>query len=78
MSASHEFIGKPRLSPSDLAKRWGISRKTIYNWSDSGYLPPQHRIGTVEFWTEDQISAWEAVNIQPAGVQESASETKAH
>lgn len=76
MSANQKFIEKPRLQAGDLAKRWGLSRKTIYNWTESGLLPGQHRIGTVEFWTEDQIEAWEAENIHQAKPVSETAETQ--
>lgn len=72
MSLNQEFIQKPRLSAIDLEQRWKITRKTILKWAETGKLPKRHRIGTRQFWTVDQIEAWERDNIIPAEPAESA------
>lgn len=61
-----EFVNEPRISPAKLAKRLKVTRKTIYLWMRNGTLPEMHRIGTIKFWTEDQIKAWEKENVVPA------------
>ena len=64
-----EFLEHPHLSVADLEKRWKgkVSRKTLYQWAKSGRLPPRHCIGSVKFWTLEQIERWESEHIHPAG-----------
>lgn len=61
-----DILSEARITPAKLAKRLNVARKTIYGWEKKGVLPPTHRIGTIKFWTEDQIKAWEKENVVPA------------
>ena len=52
---------KDSISVSSLAKALGVTRQTIYNWRDAGYIfrTPQNQIDlkeTVEFW--EAIDDW--------------------
>lgn len=45
------------LTVSDLAKRWGKTRKTIERWRKAGILPRPHaQLG----WSASQIEEFEA------------------
>ena len=52
---------KDSISVSSLAKAIGVTRQTIYNWRDTGYIfrTPQGQVNlkeTVEFW--EAIDNW--------------------
>ena len=47
------------FSTEDLARRYGVSRETIRNFTRAGKLPPPLRIGGVQRWSEDSIKAFE-------------------
>lgn len=61
-----DILSKPRIQPAQLAQRLKVTRKTIYKWMRNGTLPEMHRIGTIKFWTEDQIKEWENENVVAA------------
>ncbi|WP_420864285.1 helix-turn-helix transcriptional regulator [Thalassolituus pacificus] len=63
-----DFLSKPRVSLADLSRKLNISQKTLRLWEQNGTLPRMNRIGSVKFWTEDQIADWEARNVVPADV----------
>lgn len=49
----------PLASPTDLSRRLGVPRRTIYNWIE---LPgfPQHveEAGGSRLWDEDEVRQW--------------------
>ena len=47
------------LSVSDLAKRYGISRGTIYNWLKMQNFPQGTKFGKIRRWTLEEIETWE-------------------
>jgi predicted DNA-binding transcriptional regulator AlpA len=43
--------GQLYLSPAGLAKRYSVTRRTIWNWVKAGHLPEPERLpGTVRRW----------------------------
>ena len=44
----------------DLARRYGLSEKTIRRMMDRGELPPARRFGRLFRWDPAVIEAWEA------------------
>jgi len=67
-----EFLSKPRVSLADLSRKLNISQKTLRLWEKNGTLPPMNRVGSVRFWTEDQIREWEAQNVVAASQEPDA------
>ena len=47
------------FSVRTLAKRWGVSRSTVWRWSRDGRLPQPVKIGNCSRWTADQVQAFE-------------------
>ena len=48
------------LSASDLSKRYGVSKATIYNWLKTQNFPQGMKIERTRQWALDEILAWEA------------------
>lgn len=64
-----------RVGKAELSRRLDVSIKTIMLWLQDGTLPPQYRLGTISFWTEEQISDWLAEQNLPDGYIQPVSET---
>lgn len=43
-----------------LARRYGVSQRTIRNWVDAGAFPPPQKIGRSLLWRVDVVLAHEA------------------
>jgi predicted DNA-binding transcriptional regulator AlpA len=54
-----------RVGKLELSRRLNVSVKTIIKWLEEGTLPPQYRLGTIDFWTEEQIAHWLAQQNLP-------------
>ena len=67
-----------RISQVMLADLIHVTTKTVRNWKDQGVLPEPYRLGTIEFWTPEQIQHWLADQNLPDGYIKSVSETNAH
>ena len=54
-----------RLTDKDLAKRWGVTTRTLLNWRNSGKGPAYLEIsgGTIRYREEDVI-AFELKNLR--------------
>ena len=48
------------LSVSELSKRYGVSRATIYNGLKTQSFPQGMKIERTRRWALDEILAWEA------------------
>mgnify|MGYP006446522135 CR=1 FL=1 len=49
------------LSSDALAARYGVTRKTVYNWKNSGRLPQPVQLGpNIVRWRRDEIEQYEA------------------
>jgi predicted DNA-binding transcriptional regulator AlpA len=56
------------VRPMQGANLLGVSRATVYRWSETGILPPMIRIGGVSGWFfEDLIAAVRAVGAERPG-----------
>ena len=52
---------KRYYSDKQLARRYGVSRATIWNWAKRGVLPRPHRLGpNTSRWPETEIAEHEA------------------
>lgn len=47
-----------RIGQAELSRRLKVTPKTIRRWKSNGVLPKPYQLGTIEFWTESQISDW--------------------
>ena len=47
-----------RIGQTELSRRLKVTPKTIRRWKSNGVLPKPYQLGTIEFWTESQISDW--------------------
>ena len=47
-----------RITQVALAELLSVTPKTIRKWKQGGTLPKPCRLGTIEFWTREQISEW--------------------
>lgn len=48
------------LTIKGLAKRYGVSRTTIYNWLARGLLPVGNKIGGARRWSIPELVEFEA------------------
>ncbi len=50
-----------RITASDLAKRYGCTKRTIEKWIAKGWLPPRVRVPgkRAPFWYQHLIDQWE-------------------
>ena len=56
------------LREPELAKRWGISRRTLEKWRALGYPPAHHKIGRSIVYMLSDIEAYERRNrVVPHG-----------
>lgn len=61
------------LSSDALAARYGVTRKTIYNWTHAGRLPKQVQLGpNVVRWRRDEIEAFERAAAAARDAQQAA------
>lgn len=58
------------LCQKQLARRWGISHRTLENWRYRGQGLPFLKLGGKVFYRIDEVEAYEARQIQPAGRQD--------
>ena len=52
---------RPLISPTEVAKRLGISRRTLYDWIAGGYFPAPTRFGPdgrMQKWEVDEVEAF--------------------
>lgn len=50
--------GARLLSADDLAKRLGVSMRSIRGWDASGRIPEPIRVGRLVRWPSDEIDDW--------------------
>jgi excisionase family DNA binding protein len=62
----------PSLTPADLARRWGVSAKTVIRLADEGQLQGT-RIGTRWRFSPAQVAAYEERQAAPRAAIKSAS-----
>lgn len=55
----------PFLSPEQLAKRWGVSRKTLANHRSRKSGLPYHKIGNLVRYRLDDVEAKESSSLVP-------------
>jgi predicted DNA-binding transcriptional regulator AlpA len=49
----------PRASPTDLSRRLGVPRRTIYNWIERPDFPEHvEEAGGSRLWDEDEVRGW--------------------
>jgi predicted DNA-binding transcriptional regulator AlpA len=49
----------PLASPTDLSRRLGVPRRTVYNWIDRPDFPePVEEAGGSRLWDEDEVRRW--------------------
>lgn len=54
-----------RITQSQLAELLKITPKTVRQWKEKQVLPRPYRLGTLDFWTPEQISSWLASQNLP-------------
>jgi len=54
-----------RIGQTELSRRLKVTPKTIRRWKSNGVLPKPYQLGTIEFWTEEQINEWLAKQNLP-------------
>ena len=42
----------------DVAKHFGVSRSTVYNWLDGGDPPPHRRVGNLIRFNLPEVDEW--------------------
>ena len=47
------------LSVADLAKRYGVSRQTIFNYLRNKDIPQGLKIGKIRRWPIEKLKEWE-------------------
>ena len=58
------------LTPSELAGRLGVSKRTLNRWHSLRKGPPRSRIGNSIFYRQDAIESWIRANeIHPVGME---------
>lgn len=57
MDGSGNEAGKYAATAKDVAKRYGVSRATVYNWIDTAEIP-HRRIGSLIRFNMDEVDAW--------------------
>ena len=62
------------LTIDDLAERYGISKKTVYDWRYRGYGPASVKLGGIRYHVDD-VRRWE--DEQATKEQERASQRRA-
>jgi len=61
-NSKRAFKTKPnrrRHNISELEKRLGCSRQTIWRWYTTGNFPKPHYLGQCRVWWEHEIEQWE-------------------
>ena len=60
------------LRIGDVAKKTGLSRRTIYRWISQGRFPEQINYGDsrIVFWCEKTIDKWMLENMKIVNAQE--------
>ena len=60
------------LRIGDVAKKTGLSRRTIYRWISQGRFPEQINYGDsrIVFWCEKTIDKWMLENLKIVNAQE--------
>ena len=58
------------LCQKQLARRWGISHRTLENWRYRGQGLPFLRLGGKIFYRVEEVEAYESRQTQPAGQQD--------
>ena len=55
---------QPMLRESELARRWGVSRRTLQRWRAAGCGPTYHLMGRAIRYRLDQVIAFEALTAR--------------
>ncbi len=51
-------LQKPRLTAHALAKRLGVTQKTVKKWDKEGKLPEKITLVESEYWLVEDIDNW--------------------
>lgn len=51
-------LQKPRLTATGVAKRLGVTTKTVKKWDEEGKLPKKITLADNEYWLVEDIDDW--------------------
>lgn len=59
--------GERHLTPEDLAERFGVPVKTVYDWNSKGTGPRYMKIGRHARYRPADVRAWEIAQYTDGG-----------
>ena len=63
MDATGNELRTYTATASDLAKHFGVSRSTVYNWLDGESPPPHRRLGNLIRFNLAEVDEWAKARV---------------